>query len=126
MPSCRLGGRTRRPTRLRDRSRLRRCCPANVAVGFGLAGSGQATNIQPETGSAETAEAQTTNSSLIIDTFWAMGDASVSATFLDDQSQPQVESWTFLAAELRVSVGVTKGPGPTASPTLSPSPSPSK
>jgi hypothetical protein len=74
----------------------------NAAVGFVLAGSGTAADVAPETGFAETAEAEVGASSLIIDTFWKVGeDTSVAATFLDDAGRPTVESWLFFAIELR-------------------------
>jgi hypothetical protein len=75
----------------------------NAAVGFALAGSGAATNIVPEPGTQETAEAETPGSNLIIDTFWRVGeDPSLSATFIDDATTtPEIESWLFLAVELR-------------------------
>ncbi len=74
----------------------------DVAMGFGLAGSGTATDIVPEAGMHETAETETPGSSLLIDTFWGVGeDTSVSAVFVDDAGQRSVESWLFLALELR-------------------------
>ena len=74
----------------------------NAVVGFALAGSGTATDIAPQGGMIETGEAEVQGSSLIIDTFWKVGDeTSVAATFLDDAGQPTVESWLFLAIELR-------------------------
>jgi hypothetical protein len=74
----------------------------NAAVVFALAGSGTATDIEPERGMRETAEAEVGASSLIIDTFWKIGeDRSPAATFVDEAGQPVVESWLFLAVELR-------------------------
>lgn len=74
----------------------------NAAVVFALAGSGRATDIEPEGGMRETAEAEIGASSLIIDTFWKVGeDTSPAATFVDEAGQPAVESWLFLAVELR-------------------------
>ena len=76
--------------------------PANAAIGFGLAGSGSATDIVPEAGYTETAQVASSGSNLIIDTFWGVGeDRSVSATFVDGNGAPQMQSWLFLAAELR-------------------------
>ena len=76
----------------------------NATVVFALAGSGTATDIEPERGMRETAEAEVGASSLIIDTFWKIGeDTSPAATFLDEVGQPAVESWLFLAVELRAS-----------------------
>jgi hypothetical protein len=76
--------------------------PLNAAVGFALCGSGPATNIVPEAGYVETAEAETPGSSLIIDTFYRVGeDASLQAEFRRDSDNTlQVQSWLFLALEL--------------------------
>jgi hypothetical protein len=74
----------------------------NAAVVFALAGSGTATDIAPERGMRETGEAEAHGSSLIIDTFWGVGeDTSPAATFISEAGQPAVESWLFLAVELR-------------------------
>jgi hypothetical protein len=76
--------------------------PLNAAVGFALCGSGAATNIMPEAGYVETAEAETPGSSLLIDTFYRVGeDTSVQAEFRrDSDNSLQVQSWLFLALEL--------------------------
>jgi hypothetical protein len=76
--------------------------PLNAAVGFALCGSGPATNIVPEAGYVETAEAETPGSSLLIDTFYRVGeDAALQADFRrDSDNSLQVESWLFLAIEL--------------------------
>jgi hypothetical protein len=76
--------------------------PLNAAVGFALCGSGPATNIVPEAGYIETAEAETPGSSLLIDTFYRVGeDTSLEAEFRrDNDNSLQVQSWLFLALEL--------------------------
>jgi hypothetical protein len=76
--------------------------PLNAAVGFALCGSGAATNIVPEPGYTETAESETPGSSLLIDTFFRVGeDTSVQAEFRrDSDGTLQVQSWLFLAVEL--------------------------
>jgi hypothetical protein len=73
-----------------------------VVVGFALCGSGSATNIVPEAGFIETAESETA-AAIIMDTFWRRGeDTTVSAEFLRDADGTlQVQSWAFLAIELR-------------------------
>jgi hypothetical protein len=77
----------------------------NATVVFALAGSGTATDIEPEAGMRETAEAEVGASSLIIDTFWTIGeDVSPGATFAEESGEPAVESWLFLAVELRARV----------------------
>lgn len=74
----------------------------NVGVAFTLAGSGTATDIDPERGATETAEAEVGGSSLIINTFWRPGqDGPMAAEFLDDSGRRAVESWLILAIELR-------------------------
>jgi len=80
--------------------------PVNGAVvGFALCGSGSATDIVPEAGFIETAEVETAGSNIIINTFWRRGeDTTVSAAFRRDSDQTlQVQSWLFLAIELRPS-----------------------
>jgi len=74
----------------------------NAAVGFAMAGSGRATDIVPEDGMTETAETETPGSNLLIDTFWRGGeDTALAATFRDDTGALAVQSWLFLALELR-------------------------
>jgi hypothetical protein len=74
----------------------------DATVVFALAGSGAATDIVPEDGMTETAEAETAGANLLIDTFWKAGeDTSPSATFRDDAGQLAIQSWLFLALELR-------------------------
>jgi hypothetical protein len=74
----------------------------NAAVVFALAGSGAATDIVPEDGMTETAEVETAGANLLIDTFWRGGEeTSPSATFRDDAGQLAIQSWLFLALELR-------------------------
>lgn len=76
--------------------------PRNAMVGFALAGSGAATDIVPGRGMTETAETEVQGSSLLIDTFWRIGeDTTVEATFVDEAGSPAVQSWLFLAIELR-------------------------
>lgn len=74
-----------------------------VVVGFALCGSGSATDIVPEAGFVETAEAATAGANIIIDTFWRRGeDMTVSAEFRQDADGTlKVQSWLFLALELR-------------------------
>jgi hypothetical protein len=74
----------------------------NVGVAFAIAGSGTATDIAPRHGATETAEAEVGGSALIMNTFWSdASTGSLAAEFLDDGGQPAVESWLFLALELR-------------------------
>jgi hypothetical protein len=74
----------------------------NAAVGFAMAGSGRATDIVPEDGMVETAEIETPGSNLLIDTFWRRGeDTALAATFQDDTGALAIQSWLFLALELR-------------------------
>ena len=78
--------------------------PADGAVvGFALCGSGGATDIVPEAGFVETAEVATAGANIIIDTFWRRGeDTTVSAEFRQDSDGTlKVQSWLFLAIELR-------------------------
>jgi hypothetical protein len=78
----------------------------NMGVAFVLAGSGTATNIDPERGATETAEAEVGGSSLIIDTFWEPGeDGSLAVEFVDDAGNRAVQSWLMLAVELRAAPG---------------------
>jgi len=79
--------------------------PVNGAVvGFALCGSGSATDIVPEAGFIETAQVETPGSNIIIDTIWRRGeDTTVSAEFRDPDGTLQVQSWLFLAIELRPS-----------------------
>ena len=74
----------------------------NLGVAFAAAGSGTAVDIRPDGGAIETAEAEVAGSSLLIDTFWTVGDGrALAATFLDEAGTPAVQSWLFLALELR-------------------------
>jgi hypothetical protein len=75
----------------------------NAAVCFALAGSGAASDIVPADGFAETAEAQNPGPSLILSTFWRVGEGtSCDADFLQESSGvKQVQSWLFLAIEVR-------------------------
>lgn len=79
--------------------------PADAVVCFALAGSGAATDIVPETGYTKTAQAETKGANLIIATFWERGggDTTPAAVFQDPSATPQIQSWLFLAIELRAS-----------------------
>lgn len=74
----------------------------DVVVAFALAGSGAASDIVPEDGYTETAEAENPGANLIISNFWRRGeDTSPSAVFEQDSGSKQIQSWLFLALELR-------------------------
>jgi hypothetical protein len=74
----------------------------NVAVCFALAGSGAASDISPTDGFTETAEANNPGQNLIIDNFWKRGeDTTCDAEFLRDTGAKEIQSWLFLAVELR-------------------------
>jgi hypothetical protein len=76
--------------------------PLNDAtVCFALAGSGHASDIAPADGFSETAEAQNPGPSLIISVFWKRGEGSCDADFLHVEGTKQIQSWLFLALELR-------------------------
>jgi hypothetical protein len=74
----------------------------DAAVCFALAGSGAASDIAPAHGFTETAEADNPGQNLIISDFWWVGDhTSCDADFLHESGALEVESWLFLAVELR-------------------------
>jgi hypothetical protein len=74
----------------------------NAAVCFALAGSGAASDIVPTDGFVETAEAENPGANLIISDFWKVGeDTSCDAEFQQDSGAKEIQSWLFLALELR-------------------------
>jgi hypothetical protein len=74
----------------------------NAAVCFALAGSGAASDIVPIDGFVETAEAENPGANLIISDFWKLGeDTSCDAEFQHDSGAKEIQSWLFLALELR-------------------------
>lgn len=75
--------------------------PGNALGCFVLAGSGAASTIVPPDGFQETGEVTGKGSNLMIASFWTTGQDVCSATFVDDDEAPQIQSWTFLAAEIR-------------------------
>jgi hypothetical protein len=74
----------------------------NAAVCFAFIGSGAAAGIFPADGFVETAEAAGKGQDRIISDFWKLGeDTSCAAEFLNDSGTEEIESWLFLAIELR-------------------------
>jgi hypothetical protein len=74
----------------------------NAAVCFALAGSGAASDIVPTDGFVETAEAENPGSNLIISDFWKVGeDTTCDAEFQHESGAKEIQSWLFLAVEVR-------------------------
>jgi hypothetical protein len=77
--------------------------PGNAVFLFALAGSGAANDIVPGDGMKEAGQAETAGANLIIEDSWGIGpQGPLGATFVNDASgKSEIQSWLFLAAEIR-------------------------
>ena len=77
--------------------------PDDAVFLFTLAGSGAANDIVPADGMKEAGQAESAGANLIIQNSWGIGpQGALRAEFVDDNSgKSEIESWLFLAVEIR-------------------------